>query len=74
MAKNIVVVEVKPPIPTHGFDFCAYLEGTEEGGLFGWGDSEESAREDLRVLLVRSTLAGYFEPEIEEEEDAEVEE
>ena len=65
---NIVIVEVKPAIPVRGWDYCAYLEGTGEGGFFGWGETEEDAREDLGIMM-----ADFFDGDEEDEDDAEVE-
>ncbi len=45
--KPIVVNFVWPPIPTRAFDYCAYFEGEEERGGYGWGPTEEAAKADL---------------------------
>ena len=44
---TIKTVQVCPPIPCRSFDWCAYdSEGGEEGP-YGWGQSEEEAKNDL---------------------------
>lgn len=54
---TIKTVQVSPPIPCRSFDWCAYdSEGGEEGP-YGWGQSEEEAKNDLREQL---TDAGYW--------------
>lgn len=42
---------VYPPIPIRQFDWCAYLEGTEEEANYGWGATEAEAILDLEDLL-----------------------
>lgn len=42
---------VYPPIPIRQFDWCAYLDGTEEEGPYGWGKTEAEAILDLEDLL-----------------------
>lgn len=38
----------KPPIPNElGFDWCAYYEGWENSGYYGWGNTEQEAIIDL---------------------------
>lgn len=36
-----------PPIPTRRFDWCAYIDGEEEEGTCGYGESEQAALEEL---------------------------
>lgn len=36
-----------PPIPDRRFDWCAYFEGREEEGPYGWGNTEAAALRDL---------------------------
>jgi len=38
---------VFPPIPTRAMDWCAYLDGQEESGPYGWGETEADAIADL---------------------------
>lgn len=38
---------VYPPIPLRQFDWCAYFDGEEEGGPYGWGHTKEEAIADL---------------------------
>ena len=39
------------PIPMRDFDWCAFVEGTEETGPTGYGESEQEAVDDLKELL-----------------------
>lgn len=43
----VVTSFVYPPIPVRSFDWCAYFDGEEERGEYGWGEDEEAARADL---------------------------
>ena len=36
-----------PPIPPREFDLCAYIDGCEEEGAFGFGATEQEAVSDL---------------------------
>lgn len=36
-----------PPIPMREFDWCATRDGYDEGGLQGFGKTEQEAIEDL---------------------------
>ena len=36
-----------PPIPLRDHDWCAYLDGREEDGPYGWGATEQAAIDDL---------------------------
>lgn len=47
---NIRTEHVRPPIPTTKFDWCAWWDGTEEDGPYGWGSTEEHAIEELLAL------------------------
>ena len=40
---KIIVQPVFPPIPTNAFDWCAYYDGEEESGNYGWGATEADA-------------------------------
>jgi len=43
----IVTYHAYPPIPTRRFDWCAFRDGQEELGNYGWGPTEEAAIQDL---------------------------
>lgn len=45
--KLIRVSHVYPPIPTRNFDWCAYFDGEEEHGCYGWGPTQQAAIADL---------------------------
>ena len=45
---HINVVCEYPPIPDRRFDWCAYFDGEEETGRYGWGETAEAA---LRALF-----------------------
>lgn len=36
-----------PPIPWRNFDWCAYFDGEEEEGRYGYGATENEAIDDL---------------------------
>ena len=44
---GIVVHHEFPPIPDYRFDWCAYYDGTEETGNYGWDKSASDAIADL---------------------------
>lgn len=48
MTIEITTSNVYPPIPIREFDWCAYFDGEEETGRYGWGVTEASAIKDLR--------------------------
>lgn len=45
--RDIVTSFVYPPIPVRCYDWCAYFDGEEERGQYGWGEDEEAAKADL---------------------------
>lgn len=47
MSRKIVTSCQYPPIPIRQFDWCAYFDGTEEDGNYGWGATEEAAIADF---------------------------
>lgn len=47
----ILTSHVMPPIPTKACDWCAYVDGEEERGPYGWGRTERDAIADLRDRL-----------------------
>jgi hypothetical protein len=42
---------VNPPIPDRSKDWCAFPEGQEEAGPYGWGRTEEEAIESFMENL-----------------------
>jgi hypothetical protein len=44
---KIIVNYTFPPIPTRNFDWCAFREGHEEAGNYGWGPTAPDAIADL---------------------------
>lgn len=44
---KIVVDFIRPSIPIRSFDYCAYYEGEEERGEYGYGATEQEAIDDL---------------------------
>lgn len=46
--RKVVTSHVFPPIPHRGFDWCAYYDGEEERGNYGWGPTEAEAIQDFR--------------------------
>lgn len=51
MPAKIVTSYVYPPIPWRQFDWCAFIDGEEEAGPYGWGPTEEDAIADLKAEL-----------------------
>lgn len=49
MTAKIVTNHVYPPIPIRHFDWCAYRDGQEEFGNYGYGQTKEAAIADLLV-------------------------
>jgi len=47
---RIISVHVRPPIPDRRWDWCAYRDGQEELGHYGWGATEAEALADLKDL------------------------
>lgn len=45
--RKIVTSYVFPPIPDRRHDWCAYYDGQEEAGNYGWGRTEAEAIEDF---------------------------
>lgn len=45
--EHIHIEFLYPPIPNRNFDYCAYLEGHEESGNYGYGISPEIAVAEL---------------------------
>lgn len=45
--KKIVTEHVYPPIPVRTHDWCAWFDGEEELGKYGFGETEEAAKSDL---------------------------
>jgi hypothetical protein len=48
---KIITRLVYPPIPDRRFDWCAFYDGEEERGNYGWGRTEQEAIDDLRALV-----------------------
>ena len=46
--KKIITHFVFPPIPDRTHDWCAYYEGDEETGRYGWGETKEEAIRELK--------------------------
>lgn len=44
--RKIVTHYDPPPIPWRTFDWCAYEDGQEEAGNYGWGRTEAEAVAD----------------------------
>lgn len=42
---------IHPPIPSRSYDYCAYFDGEEEGGVVGWGRTMTEAVEDLQMIV-----------------------
>lgn len=46
----IITRHVYPPIPVRASDWCAYYDGEEELGNYGWGATEQEAINDLMEM------------------------
>ena len=44
---KIITDHIRPPIPTNKMDWCAWREGEEENGGYGYGATEQEAIADL---------------------------
>lgn len=51
MSKKIITSHIYPPIPWRNFDWCAYFDGEEEYGGYGYGETEAEAIEDFIANL-----------------------
>ena len=47
----IKVAYVNPPIPVRNFDWQAYIDGQEEDGPVGYGNTRQEAIDDLMFSL-----------------------
>ena len=45
--RKIVTSNPCPPIPVRDFDWCAYFDGEEEAGSYGYGKTEADAVADF---------------------------
>lgn len=50
MSRKIKTVCVYPPIPTRDFDWCAYIDGDEESGRYGYGKTEAEAEAEADFI------------------------
>lgn len=46
---KIKVDYINPPIPTRALDYCAYNDGDEEKGEYGYGSTPEQAIADYKA-------------------------
>lgn len=44
---KVKVIHDYPPIPIRTMDWCAYIDGREEDGFYGYGRTREAAIRDL---------------------------
>lgn len=44
---KLITSHIYPPIPDRSHDWCAYVEGDEEAGKYGYGATEEEAVADF---------------------------
>jgi hypothetical protein len=51
---KIVTSHIFPPIPDRSMDWCAYYDGEEERGNYGYGTTEQAAIEDLTANYERA--------------------
>lgn len=50
MIAQIVLSPVFPPIPMRRFDWCAYIDGEEERGKYGYGETQQAALDELMEI------------------------
>ena len=50
---NIKTQNICPPIPIRAFDWIAWIDGLEESGPYGAGETEEAAKTDLQFQIER---------------------
>lgn len=48
---TVCVARQFPPIPTRKMDYCAYIDGDEERGIYGYGADQMEALDDLSDAL-----------------------
>jgi hypothetical protein len=48
---NIKTQKICPPIPVRSFDWIAWIDGLEEDGPYGAGETEEEAKTDLQSQI-----------------------
>lgn len=58
MTRKIVTRHVNSPIPIRTHDWCAFYDGEEEAGDYGWGRTEAEAIADFKA---NQTEAEYLE-------------
>ena len=49
--RKIVTSCICPPIPVREFDWCAFYEGDEESGQYGYGATEAEAIQDFKEYV-----------------------
>lgn len=45
--RKITTHHIVPPIPTRNYDWCAFYDGEEEAGNYGYGPTEAEAIRDF---------------------------
>lgn len=50
MPRKIVTTHVNPPIPWRDHDWCAYFDGDEDTGNYGYGETRLEAIAELLAL------------------------
>lgn len=48
---NIKTSYIRPLIPVRAFDWVAWIEGLEERGPYGAGETEDAAKTDLQFQI-----------------------
>jgi hypothetical protein len=46
--RTIITSQINPPIPVRQFDWCAFYDGEEEAGNYGYGATQAEAIQDFR--------------------------
>ena len=68
-APRIVTTHNYPPIPNRSHDWCAFYDGDEESGCYGYGATEAEAIQDFKdnVQADRDEALGPFDRAINQE-------
>lgn len=64
--KKMITSCICPPIPDRRYDWCAYWDGEEESGHYGYGTTKAEAIADLQRLDQERWEADCGETQAEE--------
>jgi hypothetical protein len=58
--KTIIITYILPPIPDRSHDWCAYFDGQEEEGPYGYGPTAYEALDSLFQYFEESELDNEY--------------